>query len=373
MRLAFISTVLNFPLGGADTLWTRAAEAAAARGDRLFLSVSAAVAGHARVTALIAAGAGVLVREPMNRPPSFGARLLRKLGYVRSPDTGLIAALHRFRPDVVIFSQGGTYDLLLHRDLTAWLRATGTRYRVIANWQQEHPRLDDADLAFVRDTFVAADSLNFVSTRNLAVTRRHLGLPLPNARVLQNPLRWQAADVAPWPAGAALNLATVSRLDESKGIQLLLQALAASGDRLPAWRLNICGEGPHEAALRAITAQTGLGARVAFHGHVKQLRDIWAANHLMVSPAIDDGVPMTIPEAMLCQRPVLATCVGGAEDWLVHGRTGFLCPQPAVAPLATALVEAFSRQSDWKEMGRAAAEAAARRYVVDDHLQLLTP
>lgn len=370
MKTAFISTILGYPWGGADTLWTRAAEAASARGDRLLISVSTAVTKHPRIAALIAAGAEVVIRDPATRPPSFGARVLRKFGLARSPDAGLIASLQSFRPDLVIFSHGGTYDLVLHPVLTAWLRSSGTRYRIIANWQEENPQLDAPNLAFIRATFVAADRLNFVSTRNLAVTRRHLGLPLPNAQVIQNPLRWQPSDVAPWPAGTVTRLATVSRLDEGKGIQLLLQALADCGAALPEWQLNIHGQGPFEPPLRAAAAP--LGDRVQFRGYVKQLRDIWADNHLMVSPAIEDGVPMTIPEAMLCQRPVLATCVGGAADWLEHGRTGFLCPAREADALAATLREAFAARDRWETMGRAAAAAAAGRYRAEDHLLLIS-
>lgn len=371
MKVAFISTILGYPWGGADTLWTRAAEAAQERGDQLLLSVSTAVTRHHRIATLIKTGATAVVRDPVTAPPSFGARVRRKLGLARSPDAGLIAALRAFRPDIVIFSQGGTYDLLLHRDLTAWLRSSGTRYRIIANWQEEDPQLDAASLAFIRDVFVAADRLNFVSTRNLTVTRRHLALPLPNAQVIQNPLRWQPADVAPWPAGPVTRLATVSRLDEGKGIQLLLQALTDCGPTLPDWQLNIYGQGPYEAPLR--TAAAPLGSRVQFRGYVKQLRDIWAANHLMVSPALEDGVPMTIPEAMLCQRPVLATCVGGAEDWLEHGRTGFLCPARDTGALAATLRTAFAARDHWPAMGQAAQVSAQARYLAHDYLQLVTP
>lgn len=373
MRIAFISTILGYPWGGADTLWTRAAETARDRGDRLLLSVSTAVAGHPRISALIGAGAETFIRDPTPFPPSFGTRVLRKFRLAPTPDTGLVAALRAFRPDLVIISQGGTYDLVLHRELGAWLKGSGTRFRLVANWQEEKPHLDESALAYIREVFAAADRLHFVSTRNLAVTRRHLALPLPNAHVIQNPLRWSPADVSPWPASSAAQLATVSRLDEGKGIQLLLQALHACGDALPAWQLNIHGVGAYETRLRAIITELRLSDRVRFCGHVGELRTIWAANQLMISPAIEDGVPMTIPEAMLCQRPVLATCVGGAEDWLRPGHTGFLCPSPETGALTAALREAFAQRDRWEAMGRAAAEAATARYLADDYLKLLAP
>jgi glycosyltransferase involved in cell wall biosynthesis len=372
MNLAFISTVLGFPLGGADTLWMRAAETAAARGDRLLLSVSPLVAGHERIRALAGAGAELVIRHPPPPRPTYAARMRRKLGLAPSDEARLIRALQSFRPDLVIFSQGGTYDLILLPALTAWLQVGRIPFRVIANWQEEAPQLDAASLDLIRRAFTAADRINFVSTRNLAVTRRHLGLPLPNAGVIQNPLRWQPSDVSPWPAGAPLRLATVSRLDESKGLGLLLETLAHGGT-LPPWRLDIFGLGPDELRLRALAARLGLDDRVRFRGYVKELRSVWAENQLMISPAIEDGVPMTIPEAMLCQRPVLATCVGGAEDWLVDGVTGFLCPVPRLEQLAATLQRACAAHESWPAMGRAAATAAIARYTADDYLKLLAP
>jgi glycosyltransferase involved in cell wall biosynthesis len=91
----------------------------------------------------------------------------------------------------------------------------------------------------------------------------------------------------------------------------------------------------------------------------------------MVSPAIDDGVPMTIPEAMLCQRPVLATCVGGAEDWLVDRDTGYLCSAPTIPLLGACLRAALADQARWPALGTAAGIAALQRYRPADYLRLI--
>jgi glycosyltransferase involved in cell wall biosynthesis len=372
MRIAFISTILHYPLGGADTLWTRAAEAASTRGDRLFLSLSSLTAGHARIAALRDAGAIIHLRTPGPATLPFGQRVKRKLGLAPlSHQADLIFSLENFRPDLVVFSLGGTYDLLLYQQLTAWLRAGGVKFRIIINWQAEHPHLSAQDLDYTRTTFAEADALFFVSTRNLAVTRRHLLAALPNARVLQNPLRWQPADTSPWPVFTEVRLATVSRLDEGKGIHLILHALAETGSKLPPWRLEIFGLGPQEAELRATVAYLGLGERVVLRGHVGALRDIWRDNQLLCSPAIDDGVPMTIPEAMLCERPVFSTCVGGAEDWIENGRTGFLCPAATVPLITASLIEAFAARDRWAAIGQVARESALAHYRPDDYLSLI--
>ncbi len=372
MKIAFVSTILGYPWGGADTLWTNAAEAAQRRGDELLISVSPIVAASPRVAALIDAGARLHERVPASVPNSLSARIAgkirRKLG--RAGD-GLVDELAAFRPDLVVISLGGTYDLILHSDWVEWFVASRTRVRLIANWQEENPSLTEPEWHAAKRALTLAEQVCFVSSRNLTVTRRHLLEPLPNARVIQNPLRWQPADVSPWPTSPSLQLATVSRLDEGKGIQLVLHALAALPPATTAWQLNIFGQGPAEAYLRATTEHLRLTDRVHFRGYVKQLRDIWAENHLLVSASVDDGVPMTIPEAMLCERPVLSTEVGGANDWLRDGETGFLCPAPTVPLLTARLARAFATHAAWPALGRAAATAAHARYLPQDYLTLL--
>lgn len=371
MKVAFVSTILSYPWGGADTLWTHAAEAAAQRGDQLFISVSPAVAVAPRLAALRAGGATIHERTLPPVPTSFAARLAGKLRRLGGGGDPLLSALAAFQPDRVIFSLGGTYDLILHPAWIEWLTTRGIKFRLIANWQEENPVLGQADRALAFQILTSAEQVNFVSTRNLEVTRRHLLHPLPNAHVLQNPLRWQPADVSPWPAAAGWRLATVSRLEEGKGVQLLLHAAAAVLASEPDWQLNIYGQGPAEKYLRDVVSHLGLVDRVNFRGYVRDLRAIWAANHLMVSPSIEDGVPMTIPEAMLCGRPVLATRVGGAEDWIRHGETGFLCAAPTVPLLAGALHDAVLVRERWPTLGVAAAAAAHARYRANDHLALI--
>lgn len=302
--------------------------------------------------------------------PTLPQRVLQRISRTLGARQRLVRTLKHFAPDQVVFSLGGTYDLILYPDWISWLRKTNTSFRLVANWQCEHPQLSDSNLVLMRELFAAANRVYFVSTRNLQTTRRHLLAGLPNAEVIQNPLRWAPTDISPWPTSSRLQLATVSRLEDSKGIQLLLHALstcAPSSD----WNLDIYGIGAAAPYLRATADHLGLADRVVFRGFVPELRSIWTENHLMVSPSIDDGVPMTIPEAMLCERPVLATAVGGAEDWLRDGETGFICPAPTVPLLSKVLQQAFAVRHRWREMGQAASAHAQERYRSDEHLKLI--
>lgn len=373
MKIAFLSTIAGYPWGGADFMWTRAAEAAQERGDRLLLALSAATARHPRVVALVARGATLHESAQPAAPASLATRLLNRLRPRTPPADPIAGALAAFAPDLVVISGGATYDLAYFPEWTGWLQATRTPFRLIANWQTEHPVLPAPEQERIRELFPAADALCFVSQRNLDVTRRHLALPLPNARVLHNPLRWTPADASPFPESHTARLATVSRLDEGKGLHLLLHALKEAGEEAGDWQLAIHGHGPQEKDLHELATRLGLQACVSFPGHVADLHAIWAGHQLLCSPAIDDGVPMTIPEAMLCGRPVLATCVGGAEDWLRDNATGFLCSAPTIPLLAATLRTAFAARARWPVMGHEAAAAAQANYRPDDFQHVIAP
>jgi glycosyltransferase involved in cell wall biosynthesis len=374
VKIAFISTILGYPWGGADTLWTRAAEVAAARGDELLIAVSPLTVADPRLQRLQAQGARWVRREAPSAVAGWEERFARRLAARLRPADPLGRALADFQPDLAVISCGGTGDLVLEPALMAALRAGRIPYRVICNFQQENPALPEGDRRALSAIFAGAADVFFVSSRNLAVTRRWLLSPLPRAAVIQNPIRESPGGTAlPWPEGGGFRLATVGRLAPEKGNALLLAAVAAALGGQEGWSLDLFGEGPERAYLAEAIATLGLGGRVTLRGREPDLDRIWADHHLLVSAAIDEGVPMTIPEAMLRGRPVLATCVGGAEDWITPGEDGFLCAAPTLPLVTAALRGAWAERPQWAAWGAAAARAARSRYSPDDHLRLLQP
>jgi glycosyltransferase involved in cell wall biosynthesis len=370
MRIAFVSTILDYPFGGADTLWSHAAKAAGARGDTLLVAVSESVAKSEAVASL---KAQVEIRRHSVVPRRIQDRVAGKIRRMLGPKDPLMSAIARFRPDLIIFSLGGTYDLALKPGWSEWLAKASIPFRLIANCQDEKPVISADGIERARDVFSRCERAYFVSTRNLEVTRRQLDRDLAKAAVIQNPLRWRANDVAPWPDEATVSMAAVARLEPVKGVDRLIRAAADVMKATPGWRLRVYGRGPDEAALRALAAELGVGSQVEFPGYVGSLRDIWSRDQMLVSSAVEDGVPMTIPEAMLCARPVLATAVGGARDWITDNVSGFICPSPSVADLGASLERAWAARARWRQMGAEASTQAASRYNPVDYLRLIEP
>lgn len=373
MRIAFLSTVYGYPLSGADSLWTGACEMALARGDSVFIGVAAQVAAHSRVQHMIQAGAHFFATATPGIPRDRIDQVHRKIDLVAGSSGSLISGLRKFRPDHVIFSCGGTYDLVREGRTLEYLRAQRVPYSVIANWQTETPHLSPVDMKRARAGFRDAAQLFFVSHRNLAITRRHLRMSLPQAALIQCPLRLPPDGGSPWPSLETPSFAAVARLEPVKGLDLLLPALTRSPGLGVPWRLNVYGEGPDSGDLKRQARQLGLAERVCFRGFVASLDEIWRENHCLISASRDEGLPTVMIEALLYGRPVIATQVGAAEEWIEEGKTGFICAPHSVEALALAIDTAWLARPRWREMGRIAHESAHRKHRPGDVLRLLQP
>lgn len=361
MNLVFFSTISHYPWGGADTLWTEAARRAQVRGDKILLIVNPLVAQHPAIVELTRKGAQLVTWHPTHLPPLW-QRVTRRITR-RTDETPILMAIRRHRPDRVFLNQGGPYDSILFPRLIDLLQTTSLSYHIIVNWQQENPWAKESATELMRRTLDEAAAIWFLSRRNLNITQRHLALDLPRAAVAQPPIRQPAAPLAAWPSTDSARLATLGRLEPVKGLPLLLNALADLPPDLPPWQLTIHGNGPEEDSLRRLARWLAISDRVQFAGFQPDLSAIWAQHHLLISPALDEGIPLTIPEAMLHGRPVLATRVGGAEEWITPGTNGYLCAPGSIPPLRDALADVLRDVANWPRLGADAqtkAQAALR-------------
>jgi len=80
-------------------------------------------------------------------------------------------------------------------------------------------------------------------------------------------------------------------------------------------------------------------------------------------------MPLTIIEAMLCARPVVATNVGGIKEIVEDGVTGFLAPAPTIEGFRSALENMWTRRADLQVMGDTAARAI-RRIIPSDPIDI---
>ncbi len=126
---------------------------------------------------------------------------------------------------------------------------------------------------------------------------------------------WQEAVQREHPPfqGADWTILTVGRLVRSKGLDVLLDAVALLVTEKSTLRLRIVGDGPELAHLKAQAAQRDVSENVVFVGSagVDVIREELARADIFVISSRDEGLPRTLLEAAAAAVPIVATAVGG--------------------------------------------------------------
>ncbi|MBI4560759.1 MAG: glycosyltransferase, partial [Candidatus Rokubacteria bacterium] len=139
-------------------------------------------------------------------------------------------------------------------------------------------------------------------------------------------------------------------------------------------RFLVVGDGELRSRLEAQVRALGLDSRVHFLGWRSDLPRVYADLDLVLLTSANEGLPVSVIEAMAAARPVVATRVGGVPDLVEDGVAGLLVPPGNPGALAEAIVTLLAdpeRRRDMGEAGRKRVHPAfsASRLLADiDHV-----
>jgi glycosyltransferase involved in cell wall biosynthesis len=170
------------------------------------------------------------------------------------------------------------------------------------------------------------------------------------------------------PAGARVWL-TVGRLEDQKGVDVLLAAWAALPALLPGPQphLVVVGEGSRRTELEAQAAALALTDRVYFAGVAGEARTLYRAADGFVLASRFEGMPLALLESMAAGLPVVATAVFGVAEAAGDGTAGEepairIVPPEDPEALARAVADLETRPDVARALGERAATRAAERY-----------
>ena len=132
-------------------------------------------------------------------------------------------------------------------------------------------------------------------------------------------------------------LGAFGRLHTNKGLDLLIEAAAILKRRRCAFRIKIAGDGPEDAALKALARRLDVSDRIDFLGWLDPT-DFFPQIDVLVSSSRVEPFGLVVIEAMAAGVPVIATAIDGPDHILQHGLLGAL-----TAPEAPAIADAIDR------------------------------
>ena len=111
-------------------------------------------------------------------------------------------------------------------------------------------------------------------------------------------------------------IGTVARLAEHKGHDDILDGLGEELRKHPNWKLLWVGDGWWSERLLGRVADMGLSDQVVTTGLVPQMRvgAMMRAMDVLLHPSYREGLPRTVPQALLCGVPVCASDTDGTPE-----------------------------------------------------------
>jgi len=120
---------------------------------------------------------------------------------------------------------------------------------------------------------------------------------------------------------------TIGRLSAQKNYKLFLDMIKNISDRSKKRiKYLLVGEGILENELRRYARYLSIESNVIFTGQRRNIPQLLKNLDVFVLTSSFEGLPNVIMEAMLAGIPVVTTDVGGCNELVVDGVTGFLCP-----------------------------------------------
>jgi glycosyltransferase involved in cell wall biosynthesis len=268
-------------------------------------------------------------------------------------------ALKRLRPDVV-------HTHLVHADVYGALTAPAS----LVSTKHNDDRFRLGRFRHVERALARRVSRVIAITEALArFTVEQVGLPAEKVEVVHYgldapPRAWGENPPVLLPDGARVLLA-ICRLVPQKGVDVAVRALAEVRRAHPDAVLVVLGEGDEREALTRLAAELGVADALFLPGRGGDVAEWLARAEVVVHSVRWEGFGLAVLEAMLAERPVVASAVSSVPEIVVDGETGILVPPDDPTALANAIGRLLTDRDLAARFGAAGRERARREFSVD--------
>jgi glycosyltransferase involved in cell wall biosynthesis len=307
----------------------------------------------------------------------FQGKRLEQVPRVTAAELRLLRLVHAFRPDVI-------HAHLLKAVLSCRLAAVGYRQALRVSQVPGAVHLHSPLLRWLDQATLSRDDVVIGSCQAIANQYRAMG-----ARTVA--VSYYGCDVRkidPRTTGEAFRrefgladgtptVGMVAHMYPSrmrafrgtgvKGHEVFLDAGPLILRRSPDARLFVVGDelaggGGYRRELEARASDLGLGGRVHFTGHRTDIGCVLAGLDVVVNTSLAESASYAMVEALLMEKGVVASDVGGLPDTVRHRDTGLLVPPANPVALADAVTELLADPGRRREMGRRGREHCLRQF-----------
>jgi glycosyltransferase involved in cell wall biosynthesis len=164
------------------------------------------------------------------------------------------------------------------------------------------------------------------------------------------------------PEAGSLVVGMAARLVQAKGIATVLLAAREVLAVFPGTLFVFVGDGPDRVAFEAQAVALEIGSNVVFTGVRKDMPGVYRSFDIFLLPSLNEGLPMSLLEAMAAGVPVIATAVGGIPEVLNDRKTGLLVKPGDPGALSAAILLLLADPELRARLGQAAQHVVQQLY-----------
>jgi glycosyltransferase involved in cell wall biosynthesis len=170
-----------------------------------------------------------------------------------------------------------------------------------------------------------------------------------------------------FPANGQIKLITACRLENRKGVDVVIKSLPLILEHYPKTTLDIIGGGTLEAQLKELVNKLELNNKVNFHGKIEQSKviEMMKQAHIFCFPtSASEGFPKVVIEALASGLPVITTKVSVLPELIENGG-GILLDEPTSQNMEKAVKTILEDKEQYHQISTNAINTA-RQYSLEN-------
>jgi glycosyltransferase involved in cell wall biosynthesis len=130
-------------------------------------------------------------------------------------------------------------------------------------------------------------------------------------------------------------------------------------------RFQLAGDGPEKIKLKALASRYHLDNVFAFKGHIQDISPFYQGLDLYLNTSVNEGIPLSVLEAMAHKLPVIAPRVGGLPEIVDDGVQGYLLEERNPKAFAEKCLFLYENKFLRQRMSEAAREKVEQRFSME--------
>ncbi|MBR2543972.1 glycosyltransferase family 4 protein [Candidatus Saccharibacteria bacterium] len=151
----------------------------------------------------------------------------------------------------------------------------------------------------------------------------------------------------------------VGRVVDYKGIMELIEAFGEVSTKYPDAVLNVYGDGEDLEKYKSLVRDD---ERICFHGRTDEPLRALAENEIFVLPSYREGLSLSLLDAAMMGKKIIASDVDGNPEVIEDGKTGLLVPAKNAKKLAEAMIWMLEHKKEADKMAKNARKKYEKEF-----------